>query len=156
MYTYNIKNTEQYVTFNETSNIDYKVYLKDNKFFEDSYLEANKQYIASLIDYISAKFNYKLNLSENNITDISVLIKAKRLPNTLDLSCNNIDVNVSKNAEALEYLTRKIETVSVSEQNISYVSGDINGDGIVNSLDMTVIGRCEPLHEGGFNNTFTY
>jgi hypothetical protein len=21
---------------------------------------------------------------------------------------------------------------------------------------MTVIGRCEPLHEGGFNNTFTY
>ena len=38
--------------------------------------------------------------------------------------------------------------------DIKYV--DQNGDGLVNDLDMVVIGRCEPLHEGGFNNTFTY
>ncbi len=38
--------------------------------------------------------------------------------------------------------------------DIKYV--DQNGDGVVNDLDMVVIGRCEPIHEGGFNNTFTY
>ena len=43
---------------------------------------------------------------------------------------------------------------SIQPGDIKYI--DINGDGVVNSLDMTVIGRCEPLHEGGFNNTFTY
>ena len=43
---------------------------------------------------------------------------------------------------------------SIQPGDVKYV--DINGDGVVNGLDMTVIGRCEPLHEGGFNNTFTY
>lgn len=38
--------------------------------------------------------------------------------------------------------------------DIKYV--DQNGDGVVNNLDMVVIGRCEPIHEGGLNNTFTY
>ena len=38
--------------------------------------------------------------------------------------------------------------------DIKYV--DQNGDGIVNDKDMVVIGRCEPIHTGGFNNNFTY
>jgi len=33
---------------------------------------------------------------------------------------------------------------------------DINGDGIINSADYTVIGRGLPIHTGGFNNKFTY
>lgn len=33
---------------------------------------------------------------------------------------------------------------------------DINGDGVVNASDYTVIGRGLPIHTGGFNNTFTY
>lgn len=38
--------------------------------------------------------------------------------------------------------------------DIKYV--DQNGDGVVNDQDMVVIGRCEPIHSGGFNNNFTY
>lgn len=38
--------------------------------------------------------------------------------------------------------------------DIKYV--DQNGDGVVNDQDMVVIGRCEPIHTGGFNNNFTY
>ena len=38
--------------------------------------------------------------------------------------------------------------------DIKYV--DQNGDGVVNDQDMVVIGRCEPIHMGGFNNNFTY
>ena len=33
---------------------------------------------------------------------------------------------------------------------------DINGDGIVNASDYTVIGRSAPIHEGGFGNDFAY
>ncbi|MBB5284270.1 TonB-linked SusC/RagA family outer membrane protein [Rhabdobacter roseus] len=33
---------------------------------------------------------------------------------------------------------------------------DTNGDGVVNSLDMIVIGRGQPIHTGGFSNSFTY
>jgi TonB-linked SusC/RagA family outer membrane protein len=33
---------------------------------------------------------------------------------------------------------------------------DLNGDGTVNTQDMTIIGRGQPIHIGGFNNNFTY
>ena len=33
---------------------------------------------------------------------------------------------------------------------------DLNGDGVINANDMTVIGRALPIHTGGFNNNFTY
>lgn len=33
---------------------------------------------------------------------------------------------------------------------------DINGDGIVNDDDRTIIGRGHPIHTGGFTNNFTY
>ncbi|MBO5686154.1 MAG: TonB-dependent receptor, partial [Alistipes sp.] len=46
------------------------------------------------------------------------------------------------------------DRTAIQPGDIKYV--DQNGDGVVNDLDMVVIGRCEPIHEGGFNNTFTY
>ena len=33
---------------------------------------------------------------------------------------------------------------------------DLNGDGTINSSDMTIIGRGHPIHTGGFSNDFTY
>lgn len=56
-----------YVSYKEQSNLDYKVYLKPNDFFPNSYLDKNNQYIASLIDYISANFDYDLRVDNQNI-----------------------------------------------------------------------------------------
>ncbi len=33
---------------------------------------------------------------------------------------------------------------------------DLNGDGVINDNDRTVIGRGYPLHQGGFSNSFNY
>ncbi len=33
---------------------------------------------------------------------------------------------------------------------------DLNGDGIINSSDLTVIGNPQPIHTGGISNTFNY
>jgi len=33
---------------------------------------------------------------------------------------------------------------------------DMNGDGTINTSDLTVIGRGQPIHTGGFSNNFTY
>lgn len=46
------------------------------------------------------------------------------------------------------------ERSTIQPGDIKYV--DQNGDGIVNDLDMVVIGRGMPIHSGGFNNNFTY
>lgn len=61
---YFIKETRtSIVTFKETNNNDYKVYLKENEFYENNYLEKDNQYIADLIDNIMVNFKYKMNIS---------------------------------------------------------------------------------------------
>ena len=52
------------VSYKEKSDIHYKVYLKENNFFEEDYLEENRTYITSLIDYLDIDFNYNINLDE--------------------------------------------------------------------------------------------
>lgn len=55
------------IVYTENSNIDYKVFLKENDFFEESYWGQDNQYIASLIDYIQVNFKYELLASEPNV-----------------------------------------------------------------------------------------
>ena len=62
--TYLSKTKDIFIKYDETSNIDYKVYLKENEYFKDEYLGPNNSYIASLIDHISANFSYKMALKE--------------------------------------------------------------------------------------------
>lgn len=54
---------EELYTYNYNSNLDYKVYLKDNAFFNTPYLGMNKQYIASLIDYVQVDTSFDLQSS---------------------------------------------------------------------------------------------
>ena len=54
------KLTLKYQENSDIDPIDYKVYLKDNDFFETEYLEKNKTYITNLIDHINVDFNYKI------------------------------------------------------------------------------------------------
>ena len=51
------------INYIEKGNVDYKVYLNENEFYEKDYLEANKAYIASLIKNIDINFNYSFNIS---------------------------------------------------------------------------------------------
>lgn len=120
MYVYSIKNNEQYITYNEKSDIDYKVYLKNNKFFEDGYLTKDKQYIANLIDYISAKFTYKFDLSDNNVKhkysyyiDANVEVKDKVTHNIIYNSTDNI-------VEYKEKITTNKSTELSEVININY------------------------------------
>ncbi len=59
-------NNDRYYTlkYNKKSNIDYKVYLKDNNFYEEKFLDKNMTYIASLIDFIDVDFNYIFELND--------------------------------------------------------------------------------------------
>ena len=61
------KNQNQYIKYSENSLIDYKVYLKDNDFFDTDYVTSENQYIASLIEYINTNFKYKLYFKEEEI-----------------------------------------------------------------------------------------
>ena len=46
--------------YREDNSVDYKVFLKENGFFDKPYLEKNKTYITSLIDYIEFFLIYNI------------------------------------------------------------------------------------------------
>ena len=60
-------NRARYVSYNEDSDVHYKVYLKDNEFFDQEYLEENQQYIASVIDNIDADFHYHIGIGDKDV-----------------------------------------------------------------------------------------
>ena len=52
---------EKNIFYEEYGSPDYKVYLKDNIYYEENYLEKDMSYIANIIDYSSVDYNYKFN-----------------------------------------------------------------------------------------------
>ncbi len=67
IYNYYSLSKGHYINYVEDSNVDYVVCLKDNKFYENRCVEKGNQYVASLIDYIPANFNYKLDFLDGSI-----------------------------------------------------------------------------------------
>ena len=82
IYKHITSNITEHITYKENSSINYKVYLKENQFFEKEYAEEKKQYIASLIEYIKADFNYTIDI-EKGTTDrrlvTNILVKKENV-----------------------------------------------------------------------------
>lgn len=104
----------QTVSYNENSNIDYRVFLKDNEFFNSDYLVDDKGYIASLIDYIQAKFDYQLEFDRNDVNyqytywiEGNVVVRQKNMEKPLYESS---DVLVNE-----KVMTGTKESVTISE-----------------------------------------
>lgn len=51
--------------YEEKSNLDYKVYLKENQFYDTPFLGKDKKYISALIKYIDSSFSYRFKIDEN-------------------------------------------------------------------------------------------
>jgi len=69
--------SEQNITYQENSSLDYKVYLKENNFYEKEYLDKNMVYVASLIDKIDIDFNYLFKIDKKSTIDFEYDIIGK-------------------------------------------------------------------------------
>lgn len=63
------------IKYAEDNKVNYKVYLKENNFFETNYLGENRTYIASLIDYIDIDYNYLITFDKVMSGNYSYYIK---------------------------------------------------------------------------------
>ena len=50
------------ISYSQSGNINYKVYLNKNDFYTEKYLDMNKSYVASLINYVDVDFDYAFNI----------------------------------------------------------------------------------------------
>ena len=65
------------INYQENSDLDYKVYLKKNNFYEDEYLEKDMIYVANLIDKIVIDYKYFFNIDQKTDIDFTYDIVAK-------------------------------------------------------------------------------
>ena len=65
------------ISYNEKSNLDYQVYLKENNFYETDHLGKDMLYVANLIDHINVDFDYNFNIDKMVDLDLTYDIVAK-------------------------------------------------------------------------------
>lgn len=64
------------MNYNSNANVDYKVYLKPNKFYDQTYLGKDKKYVSNIIDYIDIDLNYMFNTTRKVDTRYTYSISA--------------------------------------------------------------------------------
>lgn len=133
LFAYFAKGKEHYIKYNENSQIDYKVYLKENDFYDKNYLEKGKGYIASLIDSISTNFTYNIKFSEEISYKYSYRIAVE------------VDVQDGKNDSNIYHFTENLV-----EHNLSSNTGnlDINEDIVIKYENYNnIISRFKEIYD---------
>jgi len=150
----------EYVKYNESSNIDYNVFLKENDFFEGNYIIKDKEYIASLIKYIEASFKYELELEKENIeykysyridANVNVVRKSNgksiysKTETLLDETFENTNDKSIVIKEKVNIDYNKYNDL-IKKFNATYSLNDIESTLTVN-MYVNVIGTCEEFSE---------
>ena len=101
------------IIYKETSKVNYKVYLKDNNFYETPYLEDGMAYVATLIDKIHINYDYLLTSNTNTNLDIDYKIIAKLIIG----SQNNSKVFFEKEYDLTESIKDKMNDTNTYHIN---------------------------------------
>lgn len=169
LFLYYNSTKNYYATYTEHSNLDYKVYLKQNEFYEKNYLEKDNQYIANLIDYINAQFEYQLDLDDVNV-DYQYSYSIDAIVNVVDNSSKNsiFTKKIGIVDEKSKYSHRQ-KSVKISENidiDYNYYNDLIKRFISVYDLDETtstldinmyvkVLGNCEDIVTADTNKVIT-
>lgn len=158
----NIK-AENSVKYQKNNNIAYKVYLKDNEYYDEEYLDQDMQYIANLIDYIQVNFKSVFSLDE--LCDIQYKYSINAYINVTDPANNDKNLysktfNLVNNKSKIENGVRSIainENVKVDYQEYNDIvktfktSYGLSANSIL-LLELKVDVNCTPCT---FNNSFS-
>lgn len=106
-------------TYKETGNVDYSVYLKENKYYSQKYLKSGMQYLGSIINTINVNYNYQAN------TDLDLNYKYRyRLVSNIQISDNSTSRLLYNNSNVLkDYEDVQMNNGSISinvNENIPY------------------------------------
>lgn len=104
--------SEKIVKYSEKSNLDYRVYLLENEFYDEPFLGKDMLYVANLIDKILIDFDYTFESEEKEDINFDYKIVAK-------LSINNQTGTKSYFEKSYVLLdTKTVNMVNSTGQNI--------------------------------------
>ena len=163
--THNNINQTYYINYTETGNIDYRVFLTDNTYFEGDYIDENLTPLSTLIDHIEADYKYKIDVEARDIK-YKYTYEAYAKVEIIDKNTKG------KIYESRDQIRDKIETTSTSNKldvvvplNIDFhkyngeVQKFIQGNNLLGveahvsvSVNFNIISDCEEFSNENLNN----
>lgn len=159
-------NKERYIGYTESSKIEYGVFVKENDFYEDSYLGQEYEYVASLIDKVAAEFIYNLSIGSENAAeyeytyrvDAVLETKSKTTGRTIYSSTDEIISTKSMAGTGREVMVREyviVDYVAYNERASAFISKfglKETESNLILKLHVDIIGNSAEFN-GGQNNT---
>lgn len=102
-------NKTYYIHYKENANVDYKVQISDNDFYDEEYLKKGNAYISSLIENIVADFSYSMHMDAKKV-DFDYTYK-------IDANLVIIDKASGKSVYSPTFVLKPTEKVSVKGDN---------------------------------------
>ena len=103
-----------FVTYTESGKADYQVYLSNNEFYSEEYLDSDHAYVAALIDEITATLSYDMNVNSSKTSyEYSYFVDARLEIQDKDSGAPLFDPTYELVAE--KTMTGSGKTLSISE-----------------------------------------
>lgn len=166
---YDRMNRTYYIEYTESSNIDYKVQYKENEFFKEEWIGKDQEYIASLINAISADFNYKLDIDTTGVgfeykykIDATLLVADKNSGNPYFTVTNNIVPLTSTSARRSNNLEIN-ESVMIDYNEYNDIASEFvdtyalknSSSTLILTLDVEVLSTSEQFEQSNENKYST-
>ncbi len=116
---YTILDNNTYVYYAEDGKADTKVYLADNSFYDEEYLDANHAYVADLIKNIETEFKYGLAMDANKVD--------YKYSYTIDATVNVIDRDSKAPLYDPNFILGEVKDATSSENEL-YITEKVNID----------------------------
>ncbi len=164
---YTVLNHNTYVYYAEDGKADTRVYLADNTFYDEEYLDSGHAYVAALIKTIETEFKYGLAMDASKVdykysytvdATVSVIDRDSKAP-LYDPSYVLKEVTDATSSENELYITEKVN-IDYAEYN-KIAENFVNEYGVADAtaslivrMNVQVLGKSEKLVEDK-NNSYS-
>ena len=156
-------NKAYYINYVEDSDIDYKVLLKENEFYNSPYAEEGKAYVGSLIDKVIADFKYELYMDAEQVNfeysyKIDAILQVKDSTGAIIYDKTDVIVpeqQIQKTGDQLmidQHVEVDYSTYNkLAERFVEVYDLNNTKSVLVLKMHMNVIGACEEFSDDNSN-----
>lgn len=158
----------RYINYQEKSQVDYGVYLKDNDFYEQNYLGKDYAYVAALIDRVAADFRYQLQMDTHRAIEFEYTYRIDAVLEITEASTGKLLLNPTTEVLPAKTVTTSGKSVNVRERvEIDYAGfNDLANDyiktyelsgvraNIVLQMHVSVKGNSEEFNTSQSSNSY--
>lgn len=163
---YDRMNRTYYIEYTENGSVDYRVKYEENNFFDEEWIGAGQSYVSYLTDAVEARFKYKLDMDNSNVSfdyiysiDAQLVVADKSTGDHIFDPVEEIFPETTVNAKSTDKIAiDRAVTVDFNKYN-SQAHSFITAYGLKNAnstllitMNVNVISQCDEFETNNENN----